>query len=97
MMKEFHNHEWWLPYIDECRSMHITLREYCRMKGFNYNTYYRHWQVENSSTQINQDCETQIYPVVIAGAENNVKHIEINGVEVSGSTEDLRDLLGIML
>ena len=97
MEKDIHGHEWWLPYIEECRSRNISVSDYCKEKGFNYDAFYWHWRKENHVSQINDVCETQIYPVVIARADQEVKHIEINGIEVSGSTEDLRDLLGIRI
>lgn len=97
MEKGIHNHEWWLPYIEECRSSNISLSDYCKEKGFNYDAFYWHWHKEKHISQLNEVCETQICPVVIASTDQEVRHIEINGIEVSGSTEDLRDLLGIRI
>lgn len=99
MGKEIHSHEWWLPYIEECRSLNISVSDYCKKKGFCYDAFYWHWRKENQCSQINEICEDQIYPVIVAGTVQNqdVKHIKINGINVSGSTDDLRDLLGIRL
>jgi hypothetical protein len=47
MEKDVHSHEWWLPYIEECRSLNISLSDYCEEKGFCYDAFYWHWIPES--------------------------------------------------
>lgn len=95
MVKEIHSHEWWLPYIEEWRSRNISMRGYCIEKGFSYDAFGWHWRIEKK--KVIKNSETEVLPVVVNGTCSSQKQIEINGIEVCGSTDDLRDLLGIRL
>lgn len=91
-----HDHEWWVPYVDEYLQSNETIKNYCQEKGFNYDAFYWHLQRER---QIREECHlseiAEVLPVTVVNHPLDNVTVEINGIKVSGNPADVRQLLGI--
>jgi hypothetical protein len=96
MIKSAHSHEWWLPYLRECKEKKYRLTVYCKEKELNFDAFYWHWRKEYGGTQNNVH-GTELLPVIITPStvsESKVK-LEINGIDVDGDVKSIRRILGI--
>ncbi len=96
MVKDIHTHEWWLPFLKEYQQSGKTIKDYCNEKGFNYEAFYWHLRREQREAvdDGSSDCY-EVLPVTVTDHTSEFIRVEINGVNICGSTDDLRRLLGI--
>ena len=96
MVKDIHTHEWWLPFLTEYQQSRKTIKDYCKEKGFNYDAFY--WHLHREQREAVDDGSSDCYevlPVAVTDHTSEFIRVEINGVNICGSTDDLRRLLGI--
>jgi len=102
MDKTIHDHEWWLPYIEEFENVDISLQQYCLDHGFKYSAMYWHIRREKNKKKAPEEIEflpvtvvDQIsYPVML---RTDSISVSINGINVSGDTDAIRKILGVQL
>ena len=96
MVKDIHTHEWWLPFLKEYQHSGKTIKDYCKENGFNYEAFYWHLHREQREAIDDGGCDhSEVLPVTVIERTPEFIRVEINGVNICGSTDDLRRLLGI--
>ena len=88
MVKDIHTQEY--------QQSGKTIKLYCKEKGFNYEAFYWHLRREQREAvdDGSSDCY-EVLPVTVTDHTSEFIRVEINGVNICGSTDDLRRLLGI--
>ena len=75
-------HEVWAEQIAECQSSGIKVREWCRLKGVSFNTYYKRLNVINKEKTNNADTAApKIVPLSISAdieKSEPIREIQIN-------------------
>ena len=83
------------PFLTEYQPERENNQGLLQEKGFNYDAFYWHLRREQKAVDDGSSDCYEVLPVTVTDHTSEFIRVEINGVNICGSTDDLRRLLGI--